>query len=65
MTDKQLEVLNTLLNDCHYWHVMWIGETMFDESENDSKECQDERIKEACEAFNLVYNVVTHKLERI
>ena len=65
MTDKQLEVLNSLLGECHMWHAMWVGETMFDESEDDSKERQEERIKKACEAFNLIYDEATRKLERV
>jgi hypothetical protein len=65
MTDKQLEVLNSLLNEAHLWHAMWIGETACSDKDDDSKECQDERIKEACKAFNLLYNAVTRKLERI
>ena len=65
LTDKQLEVLNSLLGEAHMWHAMWVGETIRDDTEwRKPEEYHNGRIKEACKAINLVYNVVTRKLER-
>ena len=64
LTDKQLKVLNSLLNETHTWYAMWVGETATCDEDDDTQEREEERIKEVCEAFNLVYNAVTHKLER-
>jgi hypothetical protein len=66
MTDKQLEVLNSLLGEAHMWHAMWVGETIRDDTDwQKPEEYHNGRIKDVCEAFNLVYNAVTRKLERV